>query len=224
MHFVFDSAKEGMRSRRKTETRTALIRRARRLTAQHGLAGYTIDEVSEQVGVSRRTFFNYFPSKEAAVLGTAPVDLIEEALAVFAYSPPAGDRLVDVLVEFSVQLFEASGMTREEVGDFIAAMDREPRLFADLVRGSEQEEARLAGAIAVREKMQPDDPAARMAAVLITTLVRRTAFDYFAADNTTSFAELAATNLLAARRVFSPAQLPSTQLPSTTKEPIDHHG
>lgn len=215
---MFDSANDGARSRRKMETRTALIRRARQLTAQHGLSGYTIDELSEQVGVSRRTFFNYFPSKEAAVLGTAPVDLIEEALATFAYSPPAGDRLVEALVEFAVRLFESSGMTREEVGEFIAAMDREPRLLADLVRGSEQEEARLAAAIAIREKLQPDDPAARMAAVLITTLVRRTAFDYFAADNTTSFAELAATNLLAARRVFT-----STEPTNTTKEHIDHH-
>ena len=218
MHSMVDSANDGARSRRKMETRTALIRRARQLTAEYGLSGYTIDELSEQVGVSRRTFFNYFPSKEAAVLGTAPVDLIEEGLAVFAYSPPAGERLVEVLVEFSVQLFEASGMTREEVGEFVAAMDREPRLLADLVRGSEQEEERLAAAIAVREKMQPGDPAARMAAMLITTLVRRTAFDYFAADNTSSFAELAAINLLAARRVFSP-----TEPASITKEPIDHH-
>lgn len=195
------------------ETRTSLIHHARVLTAEHGLSGYTVEELCEQVGISRRTFFNYFPNKEAAVLGTAAEEVIEEALAVFAYSPPAGDLLMDVLFEFTVQIFEVSGLTRQEVTELVAAMDREPRLLADLVRGSEQEEARLAAAIAVREHLDPDDPVVRMAAVLVTTLMRRTAFEYFDSSNTTSFADIASRNLHATRRVLTP----------TTKEPVDHH-
>lgn len=195
------------------ETRQALIRHTRLLTAEHGLSGFTVEEVCDRVGISRRTFFNYFASKEAAVLGTAAEEVIEEALATFAYSPPAGDRLMDVLFEFTVQLFEVSGLTHQEVRELVAAMDREPRLLADLVRGSEQEETRLANAIAVREHLDPADPAVRMAAILVTTLMRRTAFEYFDPTNTASFADLAARNLHAARRVFT----------STMKEPIEHH-
>jgi len=213
MHFVMNSASSGLRHRRMNETRTSLIRHARLLTAERGLSGYTVEELCEQVGISRRTFFNYFPNKEAAVLGTAPEEAIEEALAIFAYSPPAGDLLMDVLFEFTVQLFEISGLTRQEIAELVAAMEREPRLLADLVRGSEQEETRLAAAIAVREHLDPADPAVRMAAVLVTTLMRRTAFEYFDADNTASFADIAFRNLHAARRVLSP----------TAKETVDHH-
>jgi AcrR family transcriptional regulator len=195
------------------ETRASLIHHARLLTAEHGLSGYTVEELCEPVGISRRTFFNYFQSKEAAVLGTPPVDVVEDALATFAYSPPAGDLLLTVLVEFGIQLFEANGMTREEVGEFVAAMEREPRLLADLVRGSEQEEGRLAAAIAVRERLDPSDPLPRMAAILATTMLRRSAFDYFDPENTAPFATIAARNLLAAQRLLTP----------TTKEPIDLH-
>ena len=186
------------------ETRASIIHHARRLTAERGLSGYTVEELCEPVGISRRTFFNYFPSKEGAVLGTPPADVLEEALATFAYSPPAGDNLLPVLVEFGIQLFEANGMTREEVGEFVAAMDREPRLLADLLRSSEQEESSLATAIAVREHLDASDPLPRMAAVLLTTIMRRSAFDYFATGNAAAFADVAARNLLAAQRLLTP--------------------
>ena len=50
--------------KRQLRTRAALVARARHLTAREGLTGFTIQELCDQVGVSRRTFFNYFPTKE----------------------------------------------------------------------------------------------------------------------------------------------------------------
>lgn len=58
-----------LRAARKARTQSSLIAQARALTLDKGLGGFTLDELCTQVGVSRRTFFNYFASKDDAVLG-----------------------------------------------------------------------------------------------------------------------------------------------------------
>ena len=55
--------------RRMRKTASSLTSVSRRLTAERGLAGFTIEEVCDEVDVSRRTFFNYFACKEDAVIG-----------------------------------------------------------------------------------------------------------------------------------------------------------
>jgi AcrR family transcriptional regulator len=46
-----------------------------------GLAAATVEAITERAGVSRRTFFNYYPTKEDALLGTTspvvPADALE---------------------------------------------------------------------------------------------------------------------------------------------------
>jgi AcrR family transcriptional regulator len=61
---------EGLRQRKKAETRAALQGAALRLADQLGPEKVTVEAVAEAAGVSPRTFFNYFPSKEAAILDT----------------------------------------------------------------------------------------------------------------------------------------------------------
>ena len=61
----------------------AIHQTAARLVLARGLAKVTIDEIAETANVSRRTFFNYFPTKEDAVLGTRPAQLSTEDLAEF---------------------------------------------------------------------------------------------------------------------------------------------
>lgn len=46
-----------------------------------GLVAATVDAITEHAGVSRRTFFNYYASKEDAILGTTSPVVPEEALA-----------------------------------------------------------------------------------------------------------------------------------------------
>ncbi len=58
----------GLRERKKAQTTAALVDAAYALVAQRGLAAVTADAVAERAGVSRRTFFNYFPSIEAALV------------------------------------------------------------------------------------------------------------------------------------------------------------
>lgn len=67
----------GLRERKKRETRRAIHRAALDLVEEFGFDAVTTDEIAGRAGVSPRTFFNYFPTKEGAVLGTTPADLDE---------------------------------------------------------------------------------------------------------------------------------------------------
>lgn len=42
------------------------------LAARHGLPNVTTEEIARQAGISTRTFFNYYPYKEAALMGPPP--------------------------------------------------------------------------------------------------------------------------------------------------------
>lgn len=62
-------APPSLRERRKAETWTALHEAAASLALERGLEHATVEAIAESVGVSSRTFFNYFRAKEDAVLG-----------------------------------------------------------------------------------------------------------------------------------------------------------
>jgi AcrR family transcriptional regulator len=76
----------GLRERKKVETREALRAAAIRLFLEHGPAAVTVNDICAAARVSRRTFFNYFESKEAAVFAWDQ-RLSEELAAKLAARP-----------------------------------------------------------------------------------------------------------------------------------------
>lgn len=58
-----------LRERRRERTWKAIHEAAVELVKKNGLKQTTTDEIAERAGISSRTFFNYFATKEDAVLG-----------------------------------------------------------------------------------------------------------------------------------------------------------
>src|SRR5919205_4414929 len=96
----------GLRERKKLATRQALHQAAVGLAVERGLERLTVEAIADAADVSRRTFSNYFPNKEEALLHSDQVrlrrllDLLrerppeespEEALAAAARELVAGD-------------------------------------------------------------------------------------------------------------------------------------
>lgn len=59
---------QGLRERKKSETRRRIRTAALDLALEHGLDNVTVEMITDVAGVSRRTFFNYFNAKEDALV------------------------------------------------------------------------------------------------------------------------------------------------------------
>lgn len=182
-------------------TREALIAGARTLTAEHGLAGFTVEELCESVGVSRRTFFNYFATKEDAVVGDPPDFLPESRRADFV-ARGAGEHegLSPTLLHDMVALIVDDRRTHEfSRRDHLLFRDivrSEPHLLARLIAANESQQRSLAHAIAEREGLPADHPLPRVIVGIVLGLTFHTAEDLFAADSDdVSFEELLLRNV-----------------------------
>jgi AcrR family transcriptional regulator len=89
------TAAASLRERKKLATHRLLRRVALDLVAERGLANVTVEEIAEAAQVSPRTFFNYFPTKEAALFGGDPdrAAVLRERIA----SESPGEPVIGVL-------------------------------------------------------------------------------------------------------------------------------
>src|SRR4051794_258404 len=144
----------GLRDRKKLATRLALHEAALRLVTEQGLDGVSIDDIAARAGVSPRTFFNYFPSKDDAVVGLDPALAQRQAEAL--RGRPAGESARSALR--AVQAAQAAEMAREpELWPLrLRAIDAHPVLIARLHAAFGESERALAGAIAERTGTQVD--------------------------------------------------------------------
>ena len=92
-------APASLRERKKLATRMLLRRTALELVAERGLANVTVEDIAEAAEVSPRTFFNYFPSKEAVLFGgdSDRAAALRAAIVAVAPGQPALDALRLVL-------------------------------------------------------------------------------------------------------------------------------
>ncbi len=95
---------EGLRERKKQRTREQIIDAAMRLFAERGYHATTIADIAAAADVAPRTFFSYFPSKEAVVFHDVDRDL--ESLATALRDRLAGETVFDALRRWIDAMFD----------------------------------------------------------------------------------------------------------------------
>jgi AcrR family transcriptional regulator len=95
---------DGLRERKKQRTREQIVAAAMRLFAERGYHATTIADIAAAADVAPRTFFAYFPSKEAVVFHNLDRDL--DALAGALRDRLPGETAFDALRRWIDMLFE----------------------------------------------------------------------------------------------------------------------
>ncbi len=80
------AAPPSRRERNKTATRQAITAAALAMLRSKGTGNFTVEDIADNAGISRRTFFNYFSSIEAA-LAAVTHGFLDNALQQFRLRP-----------------------------------------------------------------------------------------------------------------------------------------
>jgi AcrR family transcriptional regulator len=153
-----------LRDARKSQTRKALREAALHLFAAQGYDATSTEEISEKAGVSARTFFRYFPTKEAVLFGGK--DHWFESLTEIYCSQPTSLNDVDAMRAALIEL--APSLTRRRVTLRLYARSVATSLTLRGLRLDHQEEnvRDLAMAIAVRRGLKfPDETCTLLSAI-----------------------------------------------------------
>jgi AcrR family transcriptional regulator len=177
---------------------------SRRLTAERGLSGFTVEELCEEVGISRRTFFNYFPSKEDAVIGGEQDEDLEHFAAEFLARGSRGwGAVIDDLLDLVIAQFERADINPESHAQLVAAIEREPKLLSRFLGAGRQRERQVAELIAERESVPATDPNAAAVVSLLATILRSGGEQYLDPTNTQTFGDILEHSLDAIRVVIT---------------------
>jgi AcrR family transcriptional regulator len=161
-------AESGRREQKREATRRRLTRAAQRLFAAQGVDGTTVDEIAAAAGVSRRTFFHYFASKEDVVLSRHEdfervlLDAVRTAPPQAALLAVAEEAMVAALEQFDA---EEARVLEQLKRDAPALRERDQGKYERLERA-------LAGALAERAGAPADDLRVRLDAMLIAGVLR----------------------------------------------------
>ncbi len=174
----------GLRERKKLATRLALHQAALQLVAERGLDGVSVDDIAARADVSPRTFFNYFPTKDDAVLGLDPAGV---SLAAGRFTArPADEDPVTALR--AVQAEQAAAMADEPAGVWplrLRVIEEHPVLLARLHATFAASERALAEAIAARTGTRVGiDVHPTLLAAVASTVIRTSLQRWLAADFT----------------------------------------
>jgi len=168
---------EGLRERKQRETREAIHRAAVRHALATSPDAVTVADISAEADVSTRTFFNYFPTKEDAMLGFHEQLPTEDELEEFANSD-SPDLLRDT-VQLMLEVFSASPTDREIMRQRRELIHRHPQLLQKQMTRVLSVETRVASVVAKRMRnldayrnLDDIEAAARILVILAISTVR----------------------------------------------------
>jgi AcrR family transcriptional regulator len=169
---------EGLRERKKRATREAIADAAMKLFRARGFDAVTVADVARAADVSEKTVFNYFPAKEALILDRleATMASLKTGLADPGVPPVRAvlQILDDELGAMTSWLAAQDDPAQAGAGvrRFGALIWETPSLRAYQSDMMDQSTAMVAGILAGRAGMCPDDPEPQVAAAALLGLWR----------------------------------------------------
>ncbi|MEP7764961.1 TetR/AcrR family transcriptional regulator [Sanguibacter sp. 25GB23B1] len=177
------TSEPGLRERKKVARREALVSASHRLVREHGLDHVTVEMICDAVGVSPRTFFNYFESKIDAVLGIEPWVLDPEVAATFVAGGPTG-RTLDDCAHIVASVLTSSPVDHDRMGDVMELAQREPALVVRQLAWFEQHKVEVEKLVARRNGNDVPGPAEEIVGSMIMVMTRGS-FRYWDASGRT---------------------------------------
>lgn len=158
-----------MTERRKQIVRMEIARAAVRLFAENGVAGTTGDDIAHELGISARTLWRYFPTKESCVRPLLTQGL--DRMAACLRDCPAGVPLLEYLDQ--EQVFGGDTLLLEEsVTDLVRMTPAEPGLMAVWLEVHHAAESVFADIIAARTGGSAQDLGVRVQAATLNAALR----------------------------------------------------
>ncbi len=160
---------EGLRERKRRQTRERITEAARVLFLEHGFDAVTVEAIAAAADVSKRSFFDYFPAKEDVV--AAWQDGYATALAAAIAARPSGEPLGRV-VEEALLATLLPAMMDPDAAAFRRLIRETPALRArDHLKNAALEQI-LATALAARVEGEAAQLQARLLAMIVTGALR----------------------------------------------------
>jgi AcrR family transcriptional regulator len=157
----------GLRETKKLQTRQEIADEAMRLFVTRGFEGVTVSEVATAAGVSEKTVFNYFPTKEDLFFDEVPQ---REALLVAAIRErEPGESILAALRRLQVR--ECARLCNPGFAHFARVIEESPALRAKELEVM----ARFAQVLAeaIQSELGIDERDARIAAGLLISVHRQ---------------------------------------------------
>jgi AcrR family transcriptional regulator len=147
------TAPPGLRERKRLATRRAIQVAVLDLIAENGFDAVTVEMISRRADVSPRTFFNYFTSKEEAVVGDPPE--LPDGAAIDHFVDGHDEPILDGLVALLDQAVVTATVDRELVQRRRIVLRAHPDLFAKRIASMRDFEERLSEIVARRFTADP---------------------------------------------------------------------
>ncbi|MBB2946246.1 AcrR family transcriptional regulator [Actinoplanes lutulentus] len=170
-----------LREAKRRQTRLDLIIAALRLVDASGADRVTVDEIAAAAGVSQRTFFNYFATKEDALVGDpleGCTDLRAQLLAA-----RADQSLLDALLDALAPVFQQIDDDRDLWLLRMRVIQHNPQLLPLLIAAAATAEQQFAEAVAERGSLPPNHPFPAVVAAATNGAVRVALIRWAAGDD-----------------------------------------
>jgi AcrR family transcriptional regulator len=162
----------GLRERRRRQTSADIRGAAVHLAQKREWDKITIEDICVEAGISTRTFFNYFPNKEAAI-AYGPSDLPAELAAEFVAAGPAPYSVVLAeLITLAAHHLRDMPPEREQAVCMLDLAKTTPAVLAAFLADLERFQSQLTDIVAQRQGMRSDDEVPALIAALALTAVR----------------------------------------------------